>query len=187
MKLKVILGSTRPGRKGLPIAQWFMNEVKRFPGFDAELLDLAAINLPLLDEEAHPRLKQYKHEHTWAWSRKIDEADAFVFVTAEYNTGIPAALKNALDYLYQEWEYKPAGIVGYGGMSAGTRAAQSLRGTLSILRVVPMVEAVYLPFFARHIDQEGHFVGDEGNSKAVNVMLEELARWAEALIPLRES
>lgn len=185
MKLKVILGSTRPGRKGLAIAEWFMDEVKGFAGFETELLDLAVIDLPLLDEEGHPRLKQYKHDHTWAWSRKIDEADAFVFVTAEYNTEIPAALKNAVDYLYQEWTYKPAGIVSYGGMSAGTRAAQSLRGILSILKVVPMVEAVYLPFFTKQMDEGGRFNGDEANAKAVKVMLSELEKWAVALKALR--
>src|ERR1700733_4743838 len=125
--LKIIIASTRPGRKGPSIARWVFDSVKADPAFDPELLDLAEINLPFLDEPAHPRLKQYEKQHTWDWSRKIDSADAFIIVTCEYNFGYPAPLKNAIDFLHQEWQYKPVAFVSYGGIAGGTRAVQMLK------------------------------------------------------------
>src|SRR5947209_7654159 len=121
-KLEIIIASTRPGRVGLPVAQWFYQRAVAHGGFEVELVDLAEINLPFMDEPKHPRLRQYVHQHTRDWSAKVDSADAFVFVTPEYNFSFNAVLKNALDYLHWEWQYKPAGFVSYGGVSAGTRA-----------------------------------------------------------------
>src|SRR5205085_12274105 len=131
ISLKIIIGSTRAGRKGPSIASWIYKLAKETAAFDTELIDLAEINLPFLDEPNHPRLHQYVHQHTLDWSAKIIPADAFIFVTPEYNYGYSAPLKNAIDFLYREWLYKPVAIVSYGGVSAGTRAVQQLKQVVS--------------------------------------------------------
>src|SRR5437764_1116342 len=153
--LTVIVGSTRPGRAGLPIAQWFVERARAHGGFDVEVADLAEIQLPLLDEPNHPRLRQYLHQHTKDWSARIDRADAVVIVTPEYNYGYPASVKNAIDYLHAEWQDKPVGFVSYGGVAAGTRAVQQLKQVVTTLRMVPVVESVNIPFHAQFIDENG--------------------------------
>jgi len=123
MKLHVVVSSTRPGRVGPLIADWFAGQVDPDSdkgGFDVEIIDLARVGLPMLDEPNHPAEQQYVHEHTRNWSASVAAADAFVFVMAEYNTGFTAPLKNALDYLYSEWHHKPVGFVSYGMTSAGS-------------------------------------------------------------------
>ena len=125
MKLNVIACSTRPGRIGLPIAQWMHDHAVANGKFESQLIDLAAVGLPLYDEAKHPSLRQYEHDHTKRWSAVVEAADAFVFVTPEYNHGPPPALVNAISYVYKEWNYKPAALVSYGGVSGGLRAAQS--------------------------------------------------------------
>lgn len=185
-QLKVIIASTRPTRKGPAVAQWMMDRIRGHGKFAVELLDLKAINLPFLDEPEHPRLRKYQHEHTKAWSRTIDAADAFVLVTCEYNHGMPAPLKNALDYLVHEWSYKPVGIVSYGGIAAGTRSAQMLKPVLSVLKMLPLPEAVSVPSFTNFIDEAGHFSGNEGLDRSALSMLDELHRWTEVLAPMRK-
>src|ERR1700712_4629105 len=132
-KLKIISSTVRPGRKGPTIAKWIADVAKAHNNFEVEILDLGEINLPLMNEAVHPMMRQYKHEHTKQWSAKIEEADAFIFVTAEYDYNYPAPLRNALEYLFSEWNYKAAGIVSYGGVSAGTRAANSLKADLATM------------------------------------------------------
>src|SRR5437867_628693 len=125
--LMVIVASTRPGRLGPAIASWFVDATRaqaRDLGVTIDLSDLAEINLPLLDEPEHPSAGNYLHQHTRSWSRRVTAADAFLVVTPEYNFGMPATLKNALDYLYAEWAWKPVGFISYGNTSAGTRAVQ---------------------------------------------------------------
>ncbi len=185
MHLQVIIASTRPGRAGLPIAQWFLEEARRHGGWEVRVSDLKQMQLPLLDEPRHPRLEQYEHDHTRAWSATVDAADAFVMVTPEYNYGSPPALINALDYLYREWNYKPAGFVSYGGISGGIRSAQMTKQVLTTLKMVPIVEAVPIPFFAKHMTEAGVFEGTEAHALAARTMLDELARWASALRVLR--
>lgn len=186
LHLGVILASTRAARKGAAVVEWFLPLAAAHPAFETELLDLGAWRLPLFDEPAHPRLRQYRHDHTKAWSRAVDAKDAFVIVTPEYDHGPPGALTNALHYLVHEWAYKPAGFVSYGGVSAGTRAVQHAKLTLVTLRMVPLVEAVAIPFFSQHLDPEsGRFDPGEVQAKAAHVMLDELERWARALRPLR--
>jgi NAD(P)H-dependent FMN reductase len=183
-KLSVIIGSTRPGRVGLPIAQWFFERAKLHGKLDVSLLDLKEINLPLLDEPNHPRLADYQHEHTRAWSKLIRESDAFVFVSPEYNFSAPPALLNALDYLFHEWAYKPAGFVSYGGQSGGIRAVQMLKQPLIAMKAVGLPESVVIPFFAQHLT-DGVFRGTESHEKAAVTLLDELLRWADALAVLR--
>src|ERR1700722_20242771 len=105
--LLIVIASTRPGRIGLPVAERFGDRATEHGGFELELVDLAVLDLPLLDEPSHPRLRQHTKEHSRAWSATVAASDAVVLVTAEYNYGYPAALKNALDYLHHEWRYKP--------------------------------------------------------------------------------
>ncbi len=184
-KLHTIIASTRPGRRGPVVARWFHEFAVQHGKFEAELVDLAEFHLPLLNEPAHPRLKQYQHEATKAWSASVEAADAFVFVTPEYNFGPPPSLLNALNYLYQEWNYKPAAFVSYGGISGGLRAVQMEKLTLTTLKMVPIVEQVTIPLFTQYINDEDVFVPTEMHDKSASDLLDELFRWTEALKPLR--
>lgn len=185
MKLSTLVASTRPGHKGTPIAQWIHALATEHGGFETEMIELSDIDLPLLDEPNHPRLKQYVHEHTKRWSEIVDATDAFIFVTPEYNYGTPPALNNALNYLYQEWNYKPVAFVSYGGISGGTRSVQMTKQIVTTLKMVPLVEAVNLPFFSQYFDESGHFQGTDSHITSAHGMLEELHRWTEALKPMR--
>ena len=186
LKLGVIVASTRESRAGLPIAEWFVRVASADPAFEITLIDLKAVDLPMLSEPDHPRLKKYSHPATLTWSATIAAHDAFVIVTPEYNHGAPPALINALDQLYQEWNYKPAGFVSYGGVSAGLRSAAMTKSILTTLKVVPIVETVAIPHFPTLLDREtGQFMGSEGLEKSAVAMLKELARWASALRTLR--
>lgn len=184
--LTVVIGSTRPGRKGLPIAEWFVDRARRHGGFAIDVADLAELDLPLLDEANHPRLGRYEHDHTKAWSARIERADAIVLVTPEYNSGYPASLKNAIDYLYGEWQDKPVGFVSYGGVAAGTRAVQQLKQVVTTLKMTPVLEAVYVPFFTQLIGADGRLQPSEAMEAAARAMLEELARLDRVLRPLRD-
>jgi NAD(P)H-dependent FMN reductase len=183
--LIIVIGSTRPGRAGLPIAQWFTERATAHQGFDVTVVDLAELALPLLDEPNHPRLNQYTKHHTKAWSAIVEAADAIVFVTPEYNYGYPAVLKNAIDYLHHEWKYKPVGFVSYGGVAAGTRAVQQLKQVVTTLKMLPVFESVNIPFHSQFIDDEGRLEPNEIMEKAADAMLDELVRTEAALRPLR--
>jgi NAD(P)H-dependent FMN reductase len=183
--LTIIIGSTRPGRAGAAIAQWFAARAKNHGGFDVTVVDLAEVDLPLLDEPNHPRLRQYTQQHTKDWSAIIDAADAFVFVTPEYNYGYPAALKNAIDYLHHEWLHKPVGFVSYGGVAAGTRAVQQLKQVVTTLRMLPVFDSVNIPFHTQFLDSDGVLRPNEVMDKAADAMLDELVRTEAALRPLR--
>jgi len=186
MLLHIITASTREGRAGHRVAAWFERIARAHASFDIEAIDLAAVALPLFDEPAHPRLRQYKHDHTKAWSASVARADAFVFVTPEYNYMPPPSLVNALDYLVQEWAYKPVGFVSYGGLSGGTRSVQMTKLLVTALKMMPMVEAVNLPFYANSMNKEtGAFEPAATQEDAARTMLTELARWAGALATLR--
>ena len=169
--LLIVIASTRPGRVGLPVGRWFEERARAHGGFRVTVVDLAALGLPLLDEPNHPRLRKYTQPHTRAWSQLVDGADAFAFVMPEYNYSFTAPLKNALDYLHQEWQYKAVGLVSYGGVSAGTRAAAALRAPLGALKMFPLAEAVSIPFVGRLIDdgvlqrQRGDGSGGRGDAR----------------------
>ncbi len=184
-KLHVILASTRPGRAGEPIADWFVERAIAHGAFDVELVDLAEVALPFMDEPNHPRLRRYTHEHTKAWSARVDSADAFVFVTPEYNYGLTAPLKNAIDFLHYEWQYKPVGFVSYGGVAAGTRAVQMLKQVVTTLKMLPLFEAVNIPFHTQLIDEEGALEANEVMVKAAAAMLDELVLTEAMLAPRR--
>jgi NAD(P)H-dependent FMN reductase len=182
--LHVVVASTRPGRVGLPIATWFHAFARAHGKFEPRLVDLAEVNLPLIDEPHHPNLRQYTKEHTKAWSATVAAADAFVFVTPEYNFSAPPALLNAFDYLFHEWHYKPAGFVSYGGLSGGLRGAQMTKQVASALKMVPLFESVPIPFFRQHL-KDDVFTATEAHEKSATLMLDELLRWTNALEVLR--
>ena len=185
-RLQVILASTRPGRVGLPVHNWFLSHAERQGAFDElDPVDLAELALPFMDEPHHPRLRRYEHQHTKDWSARVDAADAFVFVTPEYNHSFSAPLKNAIDFLHEEWAYKPVGFVSYGGIAAGTRALQALKPVVSVLKMTPVTEAVNVPFVAQFVGDDGRFRPNDVLDQAADSMLVELARVAAALRSLR--
>ncbi|WP_372637401.1 NADPH-dependent FMN reductase [Fodinibius sp.] len=185
--LKIISSTTRPGRKGPIVAKWITEKASQHKIFDVELLDLGEVNLPMMNEPRHPRLKNYEHNHTRQWSAKIDEADAFIFVTAEYNHTYPASLQNALQYLSQEWNYKAAGVVSYGGVSAGTRAYIDLKRDLLTFKMAPLLEAVNIPFFTQFINDENQLTPNAEMEQAAHAMLDELARWSAGMKVIKEN
>jgi NAD(P)H-dependent FMN reductase len=172
--LQVVIGSTRPGRVGGAVAQWFYDLAQKYEGFDAELADLAEVKLPLFDEPHHPMRRQYVHEHTKRWSQIVARADAVVFVIPEYNHSMNAATKNAVDYLYHEWRYKPFGLVSYGGGSRGLRAAQALKLSLVALKM-PFAGDVGIGLAQTPV-VEGVFTANEQLEASAETLLDELAR-----------
>jgi NAD(P)H-dependent FMN reductase len=185
-RLMILIASTRPGRGGWPVAQWFIHRATDHDGFELDVVDLCELELPLLDEPNHPRLRQYTQPHTRDWSERVAAADAFVFVTPEYNHGYPAALKNAIDYLHHEWRHKPVGFVSYGGVAAGTRSVEQLQQVVAALRMTPVIDQVNIPFYQQFIDDDGVVQANEVMEQAADTMLGELLRVEETLRPLRE-
>lgn len=185
LKLHTIITSTRPGRVGPVVAEWFHGYAKEHGVFDAELVDLASFNLPVFDEPKHPRLAQYEHAHTKKWSASVAAADAIVFVTPEYNYGVSPALVNALTYLVGEWAYKPVAFVGYGGVSGGLRAVQHIKPILTTLKMMPIPEAVAVPGYGSFLGPNAEFKANDLIAASAKGVLDELAKWAGALKPLR--
>ena len=184
-KLQIFIASTRPGRVGLPVAKWFVERARQHGGFEIEVVDLAEVDLPFMDEPNHPAQRQYTKQHTLRWSALVDSADAFVFVMPEYNYGFSAPLKNAIDYLNWEWRYKPVGFVSYGGIAAGTRSVQMIKQVVTALKMVPLTEAVHIPFVRQFVNEDGKFLPNAELEAGADAMLAELQRWTVALQPLR--
>jgi len=183
-RLGIIIGSTRPGRVALPLGEWVEKLAVAAGAFEASLIDLADIGLPFLDEPLHPAMRTYEHQHSRDWSELVSGYDAFVIVSPEYNYGFSAPLKNALDYLFFEWNYKPVGVVSYGGVSAGTRSAQMLKLVLDSLRLTPVADNVHIPFVSEYVI-DGNVRANELMEGSAQRMLGELARLEGALRPLR--
>lgn len=188
--LAIIIASTRPNRVGLPVAQWINAEAVQHGAIDEVVhIDLLELDLPFMNEPHHPRLRNYQHQHTKDWSATVDAADAadaFVFVMPEYNYGFTAPLKNAIDYLNHGWQYKPVGLVSYGGVAAGTRAAQMIKQAVTTLKMVPLFEAVSIPFFQKLLSDDEQLQPNDVMISAAKAMFDELKRVAEALRPLRQ-
>lgn len=185
LKLNIIVASTRPGRRGLAVGEWASALTRRHSAFEVELCDLKSFSLPLFDEPNHPVLKDYQHEHTQRWSCVNDAADAFVFVMPEYDYFPPASLVNAIQALHKEWQRKPAGIVGYGGVSGGLRAIQAIKLLLAAVNIMPISQEVPVPFFSKSISEDGIFRPIAEVEQGMKLMLGELSRWAEALAVMR--
>ncbi|NUZ06275.1 NADPH-dependent FMN reductase [Piscinibacter koreensis] len=187
LRLHIVICSTRPGRVGPAVARWFHDYAMRHGRFDARLVDVADFALPVYDEPLHPRLQRYEHEHTKAWSASVAAADAYVFVTPEYNYGPPPSFVNALNYVYNEWNYKACGFVSYGGVSGGMRAVQLEKQLVTTLKMMPMVEGVAVPMVAKSIDAAGTFTSNELIDASAQAMLDELHRWAAGLKAMRDA
>lgn len=185
LKLHTIICSTRPTRRGPAVANWFHAFAQQHGKFESKLVDLASFNLPVFDEPEHPARQRYQHEHTKAWSASVAAADAFAFVMPEYNFSPSPAMLNALDYLFVEWAFKPAGLVSYGGVSGGLRAAQMVKLTLTALNMMPVPSGVPIPNFVSMIEGD-RFKANNLIEKSAATMLDELARWASALKAARQ-
>lgn len=184
--LQVVVGSTRPGRVSKPIGDWFSEQVTKHGGFAVEVTELAELALPFFDEPKHPRAREYVHDHTKAWSKRVSRSDALVFIVPEYNHGFTGDIKNALDFLFHEWAYKPAGIIAYGnGNAAGTRAAQMLKPILLSLKMAPVLEGLNFPYVAQLIAEDGTLKTNEAMERAAKAMLDEIRRLSIALGAIR--
>lgn len=185
LKIAIIIGSTRPGRKGDAVARWAFEIARKRTDAEFKLLDVASFELPVLDEPV-PSMSsdQYSHEHTRKWSAAIASFDGYVFVTPEYNHGTSGALKNAIDFLYNEWTDKAAGFIGY-GFTMGARAIENLRLVMASLQVATVRPQVGLSLFT-DFEHAALFKPTERLEQALNVMLDHLSAWSGALKPLRK-
>jgi NAD(P)H-dependent FMN reductase len=184
-RVGIIVGSTRPGRKAAAVAQWAHDILKSRKDAEFEIVDIEDYKLPLLDEPVPPSLGQYSKAHTKTWAAKLDSLDAFIFVTPEYNHSTSAALKNAIDFLFHEWNNKAAGFIGYGG-AGGVRAVENLRLVMGEIKVADVRAQVMLSL---HTDFENFttFKPHEQHDKAVHAVADEAIAWGGALKGLRES
>jgi NAD(P)H-dependent FMN reductase len=184
LRVAIILGSSRPGRRGEPIAEWVYAIAKKRSDAEFELVDIKDFNLPHLDEPMPPSRGQYTQPHTLAWAAKIDSFDAYVFVTPEYNHSTSGALKNAIDFLYREWNNKVAGFVSYGG-AGGTRAVEHLRLIMAELSVATVRAQVSFSLFT-DFENFTVFKPAAQQERAVNTMLDQVIGWGGALKLFRE-
>lgn len=183
IQVGIVIGSTRPGRKAEAVARWVLEHAQRRADASFELVDIAAYDLPLLDEPVPPAMGKYEKEHTKRWSAKIASLDAFVFVTPEYNHGTSAALKNALDFIYTEWNDKAAGFVAYGS-AGGTRAVEHLRGYMAELQIADVRAQVALSLYT-DFESFTTFKPAAHHDKSLTAMLDQVVRWGAALKALR--
>ncbi|MFI7005054.1 NADPH-dependent FMN reductase [Streptomyces sp. NPDC050145] len=180
----IILGSTRPGRVGPQIASWVEKTAGARDDATFEVVDIADYDLPLFDEPRSPRLGDYEHAHTRAWAATIDALDGFVFVTPEYNRSIPAALKNAIDFVYNEWNHKAAGFVGYGSNVGGARALDHLRHIAGAVQLTAVHTQVHLSLQS-DFEEYRTFAPAERHDRALGQMLGEVVALTSALAPMR--
>ncbi len=180
-KIKIITGSNRPGRFNPQPVAWVKSIAETVSGIEVEVLDLAEINLPFLDETLPPMMGQYTQVHTKAWSAKIGEADGFIFVTPEYNHAYPAVLKNAIDYLFTEWNYKPVAFVSYGAVVGGALAVEQLRSLASVLNMFALKEQVVIPNYWGGLNEDGEYQFTAEQGKVATEMLIKLAFWSEEM------
>ena len=187
-RIGIILGSTRPNRNGEQVARWVYDIAVQRSDAEFELVDLRDYPLPHLDEPLPPSMGQYQNEHTKAWASKIASFDGFVIVTPEYNHGTSGVLKNAIDYLYAEWNNKAVGFVSYGGVG-GARAVQHLRMQALTLQMAPISTAVHILFpDYMAVVKEGKSLGDFGHlNQNAKQMLDQLVWWTRALKAAREA
>ena len=183
LKIAIIIGSTRPGRNGEAVAKWVYEIAGKRTDAGFELVDILDFKLPVLDEPNSPAMGKYTKPHTIAWSEKIASFDGYVFVTPEYNHGIAGGLKNALDFLYKEWNNKAAGFVGY-GVAGGVRAVEHLRLVLAEFQIATVRNQVALSLFT-DFENFKTFKPAPFHEKSVNAMLDQVIAWGGALQTLR--
>lgn len=183
-RIAIITGSTRPGRNNEAVARWVYDLARQRTDATFELVDIADYNLPLLDEPSSPMFGNYARPHTKAWSEKIASFDGFVFVTPEYNHSMSGALKNALDFLYREWNNKVAGFVSYGGGANGARAVEHLRAVMSELMVATVRTQVLLSLVT-DFEHWTVFKPLPQRDQEVALLLDQVIRWSTALQTVR--
>ena len=183
LKIAIVVGSTRPGRKAEAVAQWVYRVAAQRSDAEFEIVDIQDYNLPLLDEPAPPSMGEHSHAHTKAWAAKIASFDGYVFVTPEYNHGPSGALKNAIDFLFHEWANKAAGFVAYGG-AGGVRAVEQLRLVMGEVQVADVRAQVALSLFT-DFENFTVFKPHARHEASVNTMLDQVIAWASALKTLR--
>lgn len=183
LKIAIIIGSTRPNRIGESVGKWAFELAQKRTDAEFELVDLRDFNLPLLDEPVPPSQGKYSKAHTKAWAAKVASFDAYVFITPEYNHSVPGSLKNALDFVYKEWNNKAAGFVAYGS-AGGTRAVEHLRLILAELQVATVRNQVSLSLFT---DFENYttFKPDPRHEKSLTGVLDQVVAWGGAMKTLR--
>jgi NAD(P)H-dependent FMN reductase len=184
IKIAVIIGSTRPGRNGEAVAKWVHEIAQKRSDAEFELVDIKDFNLPLLDEPMPPIMGQYSKPHTKTWAARIGSFDGYVFVTPEYNHGISGALKNAIDFLFREWNDKAAGFVSYGG-AGGARAVEHLRLVLAEVQIATVRNQVLLSMF-NDFENFSVFKPAPQHEKSVNAVFDQVIAWAGALKTLRK-
>ena len=185
LTIAIIIGSTRPGRNGEAVAKWVYEIAQKRSDAVFELVDIKDFNLPLLDEPVPPSMGQYSKPHTKTWAAKIGSFDAYVFVAPEYNHGISGALKNAIDFLFAEWNNKAAGFVSYGG-AGGARVVEQLRLVLAEVQISTVRNQVLLSMF-NDFENFSVFKPDARHEKSVNEMFDQVIAWGGALQTLRKT
>jgi NAD(P)H-dependent FMN reductase len=183
IKVGIIVGSTRPGRKAATVAKWVHDLLKNRNDAEFEIVDIEDYKLPLLDEPVPPMMRQDSNPHTKRWSEKIDSLDAYIFVTPEYNHAPSAALKNAIDFLYHEWNNKAAGFVGYGG-AGGVRAVENLRLVMGEIKIADVRAQVALSMWT-DFENFATFKPHEQHDKSVHLMADEVIAGGAVLKTLR--
>lgn len=186
LQIKIVMGSSRPGRFNPQPAHWIYEIAKQRDDIVVELIDVAALELPFLDEPVPPSRHQYTKEHTKRWSAQIEAADGFIFVTPEYNHSIPPVLKNAVDYLYQEWNYKPISFLSYGSLAGGARSVEHWRGIAGELKMYDLREQLLLPAYYENLDEQGHYKFTDRHVEAAKGMLDDLVFWAGVMQEARQ-
>jgi NAD(P)H-dependent FMN reductase len=185
VKIGIVVGSSRPGRKADAVARWVLGIARDNGGAEYEIIDIRDLSLPLLDEEIPPSLGQYSHDHTKQWALRVAEFDGYIFVTPEYNHSVPGALKNAIDFVYGEWNNKAAGFVSYGS-AGGIRAVEHLRLTMAELQVATVRNQVALSLFTDFVDFT-EFAPSEFQRHTVVALVDQLIPWVAALKSVREA
>lgn len=168
-------------RFNIQVAEWLYGIARKRKDAKVELLDLAKINLPFLDEPKSPMYRAYTKSHTKKWSKIIDEGDGFVWVTPEYNHSFSPVLKNAIDFLHHEWNWKPVALVSYGGGAGGSRAAEHLRGVAGELKMYDLREQILLSNYWNHLDKQGRYQFTKEQAEEADELLNSLVFWSEKM------
>lgn len=179
LKIKIIVGSSRQSRFGTQPAEWIASLTTNTKDVAYELIDLKDLNLPMFDEAVSPMMNQYTNEQQISWGKVVGDSDGFIFVTPEYNHSITAVLKNAIDFLYAEWKFKPAGIVSYGANPGGARAVEHLKSILTALGVYPMGgEQLTINNYWTQLNDQGKFQPTAEQEKAAKSIIKDVTFWA---------
>ncbi|WP_431035028.1 NADPH-dependent FMN reductase [Streptomyces sp. P6-2-1] len=183
-KIAIILGTTRTGRAGERVARWVLASARRREDAEYELIDLAEVDLPQIDEPFPPAMGRYTHPCTQQWARTVAAYDGYVIVTPEYNHSFPGVLKNALDRVHAEWNNKAVGLVSY-GIDGGVRAVEALRPVLAALQLADVAAQVTLNLRTDFAGFGAGFTPGEHQAPALATLLDQVLTWTDALAPVR--